>query len=321
MTSPPGSTRSDYRLGVTAAPPDVSVIVLTVGDRAEQLRATVDNAFAQDGVAVESDRHRRRSRRQRYRPTIDDRARVLETPATSASPPSRNRGSRRAAATAPRLSRRRRPSHHARRARRCTRLRRRSGLAVVALRIVDDDGETTRRHVPRIGSRRPGRSGPVTSFLGGPPVVATPSPGWAAMPASSATPSRRPTSPFASSTPGGQIRYDGTPAVVATRTGPVATPRRRPEHTMRDRVLLVAMQRPRFPSPSLRRQLDSDRRHSAPTRRRRLVRRHRQIRGRGTVPTCRALARCTSPPWPTRRATPPRALLTHPLPGSGVLVA
>jgi len=41
------------------------------------------------------------------------------------------------------------------------------GLAVVAMRIVDENGETTRRHVPRIGTRRAAVSGPVGTFLGG----------------------------------------------------------------------------------------------------------------------------------------------------------
>ncbi len=43
-----------------------------------------------------------------------------------------------------------------------------SDLAVVALRIVDPvSGRTMRRHVPRLRSNTANRSGPVTSFLGG----------------------------------------------------------------------------------------------------------------------------------------------------------
>ncbi len=40
-------------------------------------------------------------------------------------------------------------------------------LAVVALRLVDDEGRTARRHVPRAGRGDPDRSGPVGYFLGG----------------------------------------------------------------------------------------------------------------------------------------------------------
>lgn len=44
-------------------------------------------------------------------------------------------------------------------------------LAVVALRLVDQDGHTARRHVPRVGSRSADESGPVTAFLGGANVM------------------------------------------------------------------------------------------------------------------------------------------------------
>mgnify|MGYP001793175695 CR=1 FL=1 len=40
-------------------------------------------------------------------------------------------------------------------------------LGAIALRIVDEDGRTVRRHVPRFGSLDPERSGPVALFLGG----------------------------------------------------------------------------------------------------------------------------------------------------------
>ena len=44
-------------------------------------------------------------------------------------------------------------------------------LAVVAMRVLDEDGATTRRHVPRIGTRRATVTGPVATFLGGACVV------------------------------------------------------------------------------------------------------------------------------------------------------
>ncbi len=46
-------------------------------------------------------------------------------------------------------------------------VRRRPGLGAVALRLVDEDGETARRHVPRLGGRDAERSGDVALFLGG----------------------------------------------------------------------------------------------------------------------------------------------------------
>ncbi|MFD7258364.1 glycosyltransferase family 2 protein [Streptomyces sp. NPDC059874] len=40
-------------------------------------------------------------------------------------------------------------------------------LGVVSFRIVDEEGLTQRRHVPRLGGADPAQSGPVTTFLGG----------------------------------------------------------------------------------------------------------------------------------------------------------
>ena len=40
-------------------------------------------------------------------------------------------------------------------------------LGAVSLRLVDEDGDTARRHVPRPGGRHPERSGEVALFLGG----------------------------------------------------------------------------------------------------------------------------------------------------------
>jgi GT2 family glycosyltransferase len=40
-------------------------------------------------------------------------------------------------------------------------------LGAVALRLVDESGETSRRHVPRLGGRHPERGGDVALFLGG----------------------------------------------------------------------------------------------------------------------------------------------------------
>jgi GT2 family glycosyltransferase len=44
-------------------------------------------------------------------------------------------------------------------------------LGAMAIRLIDEDGRTQRRHVPRLGVRSAERSGPVTHFLGGACVV------------------------------------------------------------------------------------------------------------------------------------------------------
>ena len=41
------------------------------------------------------------------------------------------------------------------------------GLGAVSMRLVDEDGVTARRHVPRFGDRDAGRAGDVATFLGG----------------------------------------------------------------------------------------------------------------------------------------------------------
>lgn len=42
-----------------------------------------------------------------------------------------------------------------------------SRIGAVALRLVDEQGQTARRHVPRFGGRHPDRGGEVALFLGG----------------------------------------------------------------------------------------------------------------------------------------------------------
>jgi GT2 family glycosyltransferase len=44
-------------------------------------------------------------------------------------------------------------------------------VAVVCCRLTDDDGQTSRRHVPRLGSRGVGRAGSVATFLGGACII------------------------------------------------------------------------------------------------------------------------------------------------------
>ena len=44
-------------------------------------------------------------------------------------------------------------------------------LGAMSLRLVDEDGNTSRRHVPRRGTRGADRSGPVVTFLGGASII------------------------------------------------------------------------------------------------------------------------------------------------------
>jgi len=44
-------------------------------------------------------------------------------------------------------------------------------LGAMSLRLVDEDGNTSRRHVPRRGTRGTDRSGPVVTFLGGASII------------------------------------------------------------------------------------------------------------------------------------------------------
>ncbi len=46
-----------------------------------------------------------------------------------------------------------------------------SSLGAMSLRLVDEDGNTLRRHVPRRGAAGANRSGPVATFLGGASIV------------------------------------------------------------------------------------------------------------------------------------------------------
>ncbi len=47
-------------------------------------------------------------------------------------------------------------------------------LGIVSFRIADEQGQTLRRHVPRLGARDPLRRGPVTLFLGGGHALSAP---------------------------------------------------------------------------------------------------------------------------------------------------
>ena len=225
---------------MTAAPAsDVTVIVLTLGDRPDQLRAAVDSALDQHGVAVDTVVIANGVPAAAVRPTIDERAGVVQTAHNVGIPAGRNRGADEA--RAPLLAFLDDDARFAERGvlARCARaFDAEPDLAVVALRIVDDDGETARRHVPRVGSR-PDRSGPVTSFLGGAVVVrrrAFADVGGYAGEFGYAMEETDLALRLVDA--GWTIRYDGTPGVVHPRTDP-SRHAGAAERTMRNRVWLA----------------------------------------------------------------------------------
>ena len=220
--------------------PDVSVVVLTRGDRPMQLRDAIDSALAQRGVALEVVIVANGIPLGMVATGGDDRVRVEAVPANLGIPGGRNLGGWRAgAALLAFLDDDARFADSDVLARCVDAFGEDARLGVVALRIVDEHGATARRHVPRIGAGRPDRSGAVTSFLGGAVVM------------------RR----TAFDDAGGYsedfqyameetdlalrlvdrdwtIRYDATPAVVHPRTDPARHPGAA-ERTMRNRVWLA----------------------------------------------------------------------------------
>ena len=223
-----------------ASRPDVSVIVLTRGDRPTQLCAAVDSVLAQRDIALEIVVIANGVAAGAI-PTIgDERVRIVAVPENLGIPGGRNVGS--AHAGAPLLAFLDDDASFADSgvlARCLVAFGEDFTLGVVALRIVDENGDTARRHVPRLGSGRPDRSGPVTAFLGGAAVV------------------RRAAFEDVGAYAAGlryameetdlalrlvdrdwTIRYDATPAVVHPRTDPARHPGA-VERTMRNRVWLA----------------------------------------------------------------------------------
>lgn len=151
--------------------PAVAVILLTMGDRPAKLQAAVQSALAQrrvdleliivaNGVPAED------------LAIADDRVSVVSSATNLGIPGGRNYGLE--YTTAPFvafLDDDARFIDETVLFRAAALFDRRPALAVVALHIVDERGETARRHIPRIGTRRPGRSGAVTAFLGGAVVM------------------------------------------------------------------------------------------------------------------------------------------------------
>ena len=236
--------RGRYGHGVTGdRAPDVSVVILTTGDRPAELRAAVDSALRQDA----SDR-RDRGRRQRHvggprtaeRRSGPDR---VAPPRTSAFPAAATSEPRRPSHPLRRLSRRRRPTRPTADtlAASAERLRRRThSSASWRCGSSTTTVETARRHVPRVGAGGADRSGPVDRLprwrCRHPPRSVRA--GRRLRQPTSDTRWRRPISPCASSTTAGRSATTSTPAVVHPRTDPTRHPGAA-RRTMRNRVWLA----------------------------------------------------------------------------------
>jgi GT2 family glycosyltransferase len=150
----------------------VSVVILTIGDRPVELRAAVASALEQRDVDVEVVVVANGCPPDRLTLPSDDRVRVVATPENLGIPGGRNLGA--GAATAEIVAFLDDDASYLDAgvlARALDALAVDPWRAVIAQRIVDQQGATARRHVPRLGARGVGRGGPVAAFLGGAAVV------------------------------------------------------------------------------------------------------------------------------------------------------
>jgi GT2 family glycosyltransferase len=151
-----------------ASPPQVAVVVLTMGDRPHELATALGSALAQDGVDVQLIVVGNGVPTDRLALPADGRITAVDVASNAGIPEGRNIGAAHARASliafldddATFL-------HGDVLSRSAADFARHARLGAVAFRIVDAAGVTARRHVPRIGSRRPDRPGAVTAFLGG----------------------------------------------------------------------------------------------------------------------------------------------------------
>jgi GT2 family glycosyltransferase len=226
---------------VSDAPrPDVSVIVLTRGDRPAQVRAAIDSALGQRDVALEVVVVANGVTAGAIPAGGDARVRIVAVADNVGIPGGRNIGSERAGAPLLAfLDDDARFADGGVLARCLGAFREDARLGVLALRLVDENGETARRHVPRLGSGRPERGGPVTAFLGGAAVVRRAAFEDAGGYAADFQYAMEETDlALRIVDRDWTIRYDATPAVVHPRTDPARHPGAA-ERTMRNRVWLA----------------------------------------------------------------------------------
>jgi GT2 family glycosyltransferase len=220
--------------------PDLSVVVLTVGNRPSELRRAVDSALDQGGVDVEVVVVANGTPESALALPNDERVTVIAAEENRGIPGGRNIGADRA--SAPLLAFLDDDARFADRgvlARATEAFGEDPSLGVIALRIVDDEGVSARRHVPRLGSRNPERSGPVTAFLGGAAVIRRTAFADAGRYADGFVYAMEESDlALRLIDRGWGIHYDGTPAVVHPKTDPSRHPAAA-ERTMRNRLWLA----------------------------------------------------------------------------------
>lgn len=155
---------------------DIAVVILTLGDRPGPLHQAVRSVRAQHDVEAEivvvwNGGPVGRGDSEPDAVKVDGAVRHVRLPENVGIPAGRNEGAR--ASTAPLLLF---FDDDAELVDESTltsvaRLFSRPDLGAVSLRIVDEHGETTQRHLPRWGKGSADRSGEVTSFLGGATIV------------------------------------------------------------------------------------------------------------------------------------------------------
>lgn len=237
--------RDRYRRCVPVPEPivaaDVSVVVLTVGDRPAELTAALGSAQRQSGVFTELVVVANGVPADDLCVDHDlDGLSVVVSPENLGIPGGRNLGVERS--TSPIVAFLDDDGEFVDDgvlARCAAMFRERPTLGAIALRIVDEQGRTARRHVPRIGARDPARSGPVTAFLGGAAVLRAAAFHEAGgFPASFVYAMEETDLALRLIDRGWTIHYDGTPAVFH----PATEPNRHAgagERTMRNRVWLA----------------------------------------------------------------------------------
>jgi GT2 family glycosyltransferase len=220
--------------------PEVSVVILTLGNRREQLRAAIDSALAQRYVRLEVVIVANGVATAGIDLPHDSRVRLIGTAENLGIPGGRNVGAEHS--RAPLLAFLDDDARFVETeivARAVVTFDGEPDVGVIAQRIVDDDGVTARRHVPRIGARQPDRGWSATSFLGGASVIRRTAfeqaGGYAgafryAMEESDLA--------LRLIDRGWTIRYDGTPAVLHPKTDPSRHPDAA-QQTMRNRVWLA----------------------------------------------------------------------------------
>jgi GT2 family glycosyltransferase len=220
-------------------PPDVGVVVLTLGDRPAALERAVNSALAQHDVAVQVIVVANGAPAP---PGLspDARVSVFELDHNAGIPGGRNEGARRCPAELVAfLDDDARFVDESVLSRAAAAFQHRPALGALALRIVDDEGRTARRHVPRIGARHPDRAGAVTAFLGGAVVMRRAAfDGVGGFPSEFVYAMEETDLSFRLIDAGWEIHYDGTPAVYHPRTEPARHPGAA-ERTMRNRVWLA----------------------------------------------------------------------------------